>query len=196
MITEIINLKAILSLPKGTEHYLSDLHGEYEAFIHILNSGSGIIKSKINELFKGIMRQNEQNSFATLIYYPKEKLREVIKTEENIDEWYKITLHRLTKVCGTVSSKYTRSKVRKNLPELAARLSLLPGIEDLSLSSNATRMQKQAAPLKKAGISRINISLDTLRADRFKEITGGGKLEKVINGLLAAKEAGFHPVKS
>ena len=85
--------------------------------------------------------------------------------------------------------------VRKNLPELAARLSLLPGIEDLSLSSNATRMQKQAAPLKKAGISRINISLDTLRADRFKEITGGGKLEKVINGLLAAKEAGFHPVK-
>lgn len=85
--------------------------------------------------------------------------------------------------------------VRKNLPELAARLSLLPGVEDLSLSSNATRLQKQAAPLKQAGISRINVSLDTLRADRFKKITGGGKLEKVINGLLAAKEAGFQPVK-
>lgn len=84
--------------------------------------------------------------------------------------------------------------VRKNLPELAARLATIPGIDDLSLSSNATRLQKQAAPLKQAGISRINISLDTLRADRFKEITGG-KIEKVLNGLMAAKEAGFQPVK-
>lgn len=109
-------------------------------------------------------------------------------------------IERVIRVFGELGTKRIRLTggeplVRKNLPELAARLSLLPGIEDLSLSSNATRMQKQAAPLKKAGISRINISLDTLRADRFKEITGGGKLEKVINGLLAAKEAGFHPVK-
>lgn len=109
-------------------------------------------------------------------------------------------IERLIRVFGELGTKRIRITggeplVRKNLPELAARLSLLPGIEDLSLSSNATRMQKQAEPLKKAGISRINISLDTLRADRFKEITGGGKLEKVINGLLAAKEAGFHPVK-
>ncbi len=85
--------------------------------------------------------------------------------------------------------------VRKNIPELASRLSSLPGIEDLSLSSNATRLQKLAQPLKEAGISRINVSLDTLRADRFREITGGGKLEKVINGLIAASEAGFKPVK-
>lgn len=85
--------------------------------------------------------------------------------------------------------------VRKNLSELAARLASLPYIEDLSLSSNATRLQKEAASLKQAGISRINVSLDTLQADRFKKITGGGKLEKVINGLLAAKEAGFQPVK-
>ena len=85
--------------------------------------------------------------------------------------------------------------VRKNIPELASRLSSLPGIEDLSISSNATRLQKLARPLKEAGISRINVSLDTLKADRFKEITGGGKLEKVINGLLAASEAGFQPVK-
>jgi cyclic pyranopterin phosphate synthase len=84
--------------------------------------------------------------------------------------------------------------VRKNLAELATRLSALPGIEDLSLSSNATRLQKQASPLKQAGISRINVSLDTLRADRFKEITGG-KIEKVLKGLMAAKKAGFHPVK-
>ncbi|MCW8901226.1 MAG: GTP 3',8-cyclase MoaA [Gammaproteobacteria bacterium] len=109
-------------------------------------------------------------------------------------------IERIIRVFGELGTRRIRITggeplVRKNLPELAARLSLLPGIEDLSLSSNATRMQKQAEPLKKAGISRINISLDTLRADRFKQITGGGKLEKVINGLLAAKEAGFHPVK-
>ena len=109
-------------------------------------------------------------------------------------------VERVIRVFGELGTKRIRITggeplVRKNLPELAARLSLLPGIEDLSLSSNATRLQKQAVPLKKAGISRINISLDTLREDRFKEITGGGKLEKVINGLLAAKEAGFQPVK-
>jgi len=84
--------------------------------------------------------------------------------------------------------------VRKNVPELAARLSSLPGIEDLSISSNATRMRKHAVPLKQAGVSRINVSLDTLKPDLFKEITGG-KLEKVLDGLMAAKEAGFHPVK-
>ncbi len=115
--TEIINLKAILSLPKGTEHYLSDLHGEYEAFIHIINSASGVIKRRIKELFKGTMRENEQNSLATLIYYPKEKILQVEKTEADMNEWYKITLHRLTKVCVSASSKYTRSKVRKVLPQ-------------------------------------------------------------------------------
>ncbi len=115
--SEIINLKAILSLPKGTEHYLSDLHGEYEAFTHILNSASGLVKRRISELFKGTMRENEKNSLATLVYYPTEKIREIIKTESNIEEWYKVTLHRLTKVCGSVSSKYTRSKVRKALPK-------------------------------------------------------------------------------
>lgn len=109
-------------------------------------------------------------------------------------------IERVIRVFGELGTKRIRITggeplVRKNLPELAARLSLLPGIEDLSLSSNATQLQKQAVPLKQAGISRINISLDTLRADRFKKITGGGKLEKVINGLLAAKEAGFQPVK-
>lgn len=115
--TEIINLKAILSLPKGTEHYLSDLHGEYEAFIHILHSGSGVIKKRISDLFKGTMRQKDQQSLATLIYYPKEKMAHMLKNEPNQDEWFKITLHRLTKVCGSVSSKYTRSKVRKALPK-------------------------------------------------------------------------------
>ncbi|MGD8484465.1 MAG: GTP 3',8-cyclase MoaA [Thioalkalispiraceae bacterium] len=84
--------------------------------------------------------------------------------------------------------------VRKNLPSLIQRLSALPGLDDLSLSTNATRMQKQAQQLKQSGVSRINVSLDTLRADRFKRITSG-KLDKVINGLMAARQAGFHPIK-
>ena len=109
-------------------------------------------------------------------------------------------IERVIRVFGELGTKRIRITggeplVRKNLSELAARLASLPYIEDLSLSSNATRLQKEAASLKQAGISRINVSLDTLQADRFKKITGGGKLEKVINGLLAAKEAGFQPVK-
>ncbi|HAZ02787.1 MAG: fructose 1,6-bisphosphatase [Bacteroidetes bacterium GWA2_40_14] len=115
--TEIINLKAILSLPKGTEHFLSDLHGEYEAFTHLLNSASGVIKKRINEIFKDSLRDSEKNSLATLIYYPEEKTRWVMRRETDLDEWYKLTLHRLIKVCRSVSSKYTRSKVRKTLPK-------------------------------------------------------------------------------
>ncbi len=115
--TEIINLKAILSLPKGTEHFLSDLHGEYEAFTHLLNNASGVIKKKINEIFRDTLRDYEKKDLATLIYYPKEKIKLINKEEQNINKWYKITLHRLTKVCRSVSSKYTRSKVRKTLPK-------------------------------------------------------------------------------
>jgi len=114
--TEIINLKAILSLPKGTEHFMSDIHGEYEPFIHILNSASGVIKRRISEIFKDALRDSEKESLAFLIYYPSEKIRQIVKREANIDEWYKLTLHRLIKVCRSVSSKYTRSKVRKALP--------------------------------------------------------------------------------
>jgi cyclic pyranopterin phosphate synthase len=109
-------------------------------------------------------------------------------------------VERVIRIFGELGTKRIRITggeplVRKNIPELAARLSALPGIEDLSISSNATRLRKQALALKQAGISRINVSLDTLRADLFKEITGGGKLEKVLDGLMAAKEAGFQPVK-
>ncbi len=114
--TEIINLSAILNLPKGTEHFISDIHGEYEAFTHILNNASGVIKRKINDVFKDSLRQSEKSQLATLIYYPKEKLRYILRTEENPKEWYKITLHRLIEVCRNASGKYTRSKVRKMLP--------------------------------------------------------------------------------
>ena len=110
---EIINLQAILNLPKGTELFLSDIHGEYEAFIHILNNGSGIIKSKIEDIYEKTLAEEDRKNLATLIYYPEEKLNLVKKEKENLNEWYRITLYRLIEVTKAVSSKYTRSKVRK-----------------------------------------------------------------------------------
>ena len=110
---EIINLKAILNLPKGTEMFLSDIHGEYEPFVHILNNGGGIIRSKIDDVFENSITQKERNALATLIYYPEEKLKLIKREIKDIDEWYRITLYRLILVAREVSSKYTRSKVRK-----------------------------------------------------------------------------------
>lgn len=114
--TEIINLEAILNLPKGTEHFLSDLHGEYESFSHILKNASGAIKTKIDEVFKNTMTNEERRRLATLIYYPKEKLELIKKETTNLEEYYRITLYRLVKVCTVVGSKYSRSKVRKAIP--------------------------------------------------------------------------------
>lgn len=114
--TEIINLQAILNLPKGTEHFLADIHGEYEAFIHVLKNASGNIKRKVNELFGNTLRESEKRELCTLIYYPAQKLELVKHNETDIDDWYHITLHQLVAVCRDVSSKYTRSKVRKSLP--------------------------------------------------------------------------------
>ena len=113
---EIINLEAILNLPKGTEHFMADLHGEYQAFRHILKNASGNIKRKVNELFGNDIRESEKKELCTLIYYPEEKLELIKASEEDIDDWYHITIHQLVKVCRDVSSKYTRSKVRKSLP--------------------------------------------------------------------------------
>ena len=115
--TEIINLQSILNLPKGTEHFLTDIHGEYEAFSHVLRNGSGAVRKKIDDVFGHTLGTADKRSLATLIYYPKEKMELVKKTEEDMENWYKITLYRLIEVCKTVSSKYTRSKVRKALPK-------------------------------------------------------------------------------
>jgi fructose-1,6-bisphosphatase-3 len=115
--SEIINLEAILNLPKGTEHFLSDVHGEYEAFQHVLKNASGTVKRKVNEIFAHSLRDQEKKDLCTLIYYPEEKLRLIKKEEEDLNDWYRITLNRLVRVCQNVSSKYTRSKVRKALPK-------------------------------------------------------------------------------
>ena len=114
--TEIINLEAIMNLPKGTEHFLADLHGESEAFQHVLKNASGNIKRKVNELFGNDIRESEKKELCTLIYYPEQKLELIKAQEQDLDDWYRITIHQLVKVCRDVSSKYTRSKVRKSLP--------------------------------------------------------------------------------
>lgn len=114
--TEIINLQSILNLPKGTEHFLSDVHGEYEAFSHVLRNGSGAVRKKIDDVFGHTLSNNDKRSLATLIYYPKEKIEYVKRQEDDMENWYKITLYRLIEVCKTTASKYTRSKVRKALP--------------------------------------------------------------------------------
>lgn len=115
--TEIINFQAILNLPKGTEHFLTDIHGEYEAFAHVLKNGSGSVKRKIEEVFGNTLSSRDKRMLATLIYYPKEKMDIIKKTEPNMEDWYKITLYRLIEVCKSTASKYTREKVRKALPD-------------------------------------------------------------------------------
>ena len=117
--TEIINLQAILSLPKGTEHFLTDIHGEYEQFNHVLKNGSGSVRRKIDEEFGNTLSVKDKRSLATLIYYPQEKLELVCQEEEDqdvLEDWFKITIHRLVQMTKRVSSKYTRSKVRKAMP--------------------------------------------------------------------------------
>ena len=154
--TEIINLEAILNLPKGTEHYLADLHGEHEAFQHVLRNASGAIKRKVNEIFGNTLREGEKKELCTLIYYPEQKLQLVKENETDLDDWYTITLNQLVRVCQNVSSKYTRSKVRKALPEEFSYI-----IQEL-LHENSMEPNKQAY------INVIvNTIIDTNRADDF-----------------------------
>lgn len=118
--TEIINLEAILNLPKGTEHFVSDLHGEYEAFQHVLRNGSGNVKVKIRDLFKDELSEKELNEFATLVYYPEEKIQLIknsFDSEKELNEWYTEIIERMIKLISYASSKYTRSKLRKSLPK-------------------------------------------------------------------------------
>ena len=138
--TEIINLEAILNLPKGTEHFLADLHGEYEAVQHVLRNASGNIKRKVREIYGEELDDNEQKELCTLIYYPEQKLKLVkeIITGENLNEWFFTTINRLVMVCRTVSSKYSRSKVSKALPHDFAYI-----IQEL-LHENAIEPNKQA----------------------------------------------------
>ena len=115
--TEIINLQAILNLPKGTEHFLADLHGEYDAFQHVLRNASGAIKRKVGEIYNGTLSNDDQKELCTLIYYPELKLELIKQNASDIKNWYFVTINRLVRVCRSVSSKYSRSKVSKALPD-------------------------------------------------------------------------------
>ena len=115
--TEVINLEAILRLPKGTEHFLTDIHGEYDTFTHVIRNASGVVRRKIEDIFGKTLRNSEKNALATLIYYPDEKLEVVVNEEKDMEEWYMITLQRLSMVARVAAGKYTRSKVRKAMPK-------------------------------------------------------------------------------
>ncbi|MFI3253002.1 MAG: fructose-1,6-bisphosphatase [Eubacteriales bacterium] len=113
---EMIHLKSILNLPKGTEHFVSDIHGEYEAFLHLLNSASGVVREKIDELFHAELSTSERDFLGTLIYYPEEKLEALHAEQKDFSEWYRLSIHRLVRLCRLVGSKYTRAKVRLSFP--------------------------------------------------------------------------------
>ncbi len=132
--TEITNLQAIRNLPKGTEHFICDVHGENQQFQHVLRNGSGAIKRKIDEEFGNQVSCLEKKAIATLIYYPEQKLEQVMRQEDHLEDWYTVTLNRLIRVCKSASSKYTRSKVRKALPKNFAYIieELLTGRPDVS----------------------------------------------------------------
>ena len=129
--TEIINLNAILNLPKGTEVFASDIHGEYVAFAHILRNGSGAVRFRIDDAFGDMLSSQDKRALATLIYYPREKMEAVLAEEEDPNSWYATTLLRLVAVCKQAAGKYTRSKVRKAMPEDFAYI-----IEELMTESN------------------------------------------------------------
>ena len=156
--TEVINLEAIMNLPKGTEHFLADLHGENEAFEHVLKNASGNIKRKVNEIFGNSIRETEKKELCTLIYYPEQKLELIKAQETDLDDWYRITIHQLVKVCRDVSSKYTRSKVRKSLPDDFSYI-----IEELL--HERTEDQDKAAYIAVI----VNTIISTGRADAFIE---------------------------
>ena len=156
--TEIINLRAIQNLPKGTEHFLSDVHGEFEAFQHILNSASGVVRVKIDELLGSTVPRSDRDQLATLIYYPEEKLEEIERECDDMREWYRITFHRLIDLCCLVSAKYTRSKVRKAMPPEYAYI-----IDELI----HTHYEKNEADKRDYYENIINTIIDLDRASNF-----------------------------
>ncbi|MGN1115417.1 MAG: fructose-bisphosphatase class III, partial [Candidatus Ornithomonoglobus sp.] len=119
---EIISLESRMKLPKLTEHFMSDIHGEYESFLHILRNASGVIKDKIDVIFERTLSEKERDTLSTIIYYPERKLDLIKQEVEDMDDWYKITLYRLIEVCRLVASKYTRSSIRELLPQKFGRI--------------------------------------------------------------------------
>ncbi|MGG1679066.1 fructose-1,6-bisphosphatase [Neobacillus sp. NRS-1170] len=163
VVTEIINLEAILNLPKGTEHFVSDLHGEYQAFQHVLRNGSGNVKEKIRDLFQDVLFEKEINEFATLVYYPEEKLKLMknhFGNEQELNQWYIVIIERMIRLISKASSKYTRSKLRKALPSQFVFI-----IEELLYKTNQSTNKER------------------YYTEIFQQIISLGQADKLITGL-------------
>ena len=156
---EVIRLEAILNLPKGTEHFMSDIHGEHEAFLHILNSSSGEVKEKLNELYGDRMSEEEINDIATLIYYPESKLNMVAQSTDNMDQWYSYIIDLLVTFCRFVSVKHTRAKVRSYIPEGYVQL-----IEELINLCDEDGFQKDLYGTIISSIIRLGQANDVIQA--------------------------------
>ena len=165
-VTEIINLEAIMNLPKATEHFISDLHGEYDAVQHVLRNGSGNVKEKIREIFQGRLSTREMNQLATIVYYPEDKIDMIVdslESEEEINEFYSLTLLRITELCAFTVSKYTRSKARKAIPadyayiieELLFKDTIMTNKEDYYEKIIKTVISLDRAPELIAAISHV-----------------------------------------
>ena len=165
-VTEIINLEAIMNLPKATEHFISDLHGEYDAVQHVLRNGSGNVKEKIREIFQGRLSTREMNQLATIVYYPEDKIDMIVdslESDEEINEFYSLTLLRITELCAFTVSKYTRSKVRKAIPadyayiieELLFKDTIMTNKEDYYEKIIKTVISLDRAPELIAAISHV-----------------------------------------
>ncbi len=192
---EIINLRAILDLPKGTEHFLSDIHGEYEAFRHILNNASGAIREKVDMLFSNTLTSGERAELSTLIYYPAAKLKAARESLNDPAEWYRLSLLRLLAVCRLVSSKYTRSKIRKSLPaEYAYILEELLATQDAGDQNRAAYYENILASVIDLGqaerfITALATTIKRLIVDRL-HIVGdifdrGARPDIVLDDLMA-----------
>ena len=166
IVTEIINLEAIMNLPKATEHFISDLHGEYDAVQHVLRNGSGNVKEKIREIFQGRLSTREMNQLATIVYYPEDKIDMIVdslESEEEINEFYSLTLLRITELCAFTVSKYTRSKARKAIPadyayiieELLFKDTIMTNKEDYYEKIIKTVISLDRAPELIAAISHV-----------------------------------------
>jgi len=196
--SEIVNLNSILNLPKGTEHFISDIHGEYDTFNHIMNNCSGVIKEKINALFGDTLTNEEMNDFATLVYYPKEKL-ELLSTDPSFDlDKKKTLLFRLTKLAALVSVKYTRSKVKKALPRTYSYIieEMMFAVKDDVQTQIDYHNAIFESVIKIGAFEEVVIAysdlIKTLAVDMV-HILGdvfdrGPRADKVVNALLATKE--------
>ncbi|MCK8060364.1 MULTISPECIES: fructose-1,6-bisphosphatase [unclassified Fusibacter] len=186
--TEIVNLTAITNLPKGTEHFLADIHGEHEAFEHVMRNASGVVKRKINEVFAESITDEEKKTLATLIYYPKEKIKLIKSSEADLDAWYELMIYRLVNLCKAAAYKYTRSKVRKAIPESFKYI-----IEELFNENDQISMKKSYFK----SIVESVIAID--RADEFIITISGVIRQLVVDHLhiigdIYDRGAGAHHV--